>query len=229
MTAIEERAERDYLIVERLGILCGAEPAEPWMTLLAEEEAEREIQRLRAANAPPPEDDEETAPLTLDQIAALRTRPHDGLDSQRKLSKDYEKIGASGEAEFERVTGYKMMISSQVRGDGGKDFTVRIRQSDSIVPRRLDVKTAEKPWFLLVETVKVFADIFVLAHWHPATETATLLGWAWQHEVLAGELKNFGILSYSIHSTRLHPMKELWDILIFPDPTKNPNLKGPQP
>ena len=57
MTAIEERAERDYLIVERLGILCGVAPAEPWMTLLAEEEAEQEIQRLRAVNAPPAEDD----------------------------------------------------------------------------------------------------------------------------------------------------------------------------
>lgn len=57
MTATEEREERNYLIIERLGILCGAAPAEPWMSLLAEEEAEREIQRLRQANQPPPEDD----------------------------------------------------------------------------------------------------------------------------------------------------------------------------
>jgi hypothetical protein len=58
MTAIEERIERDYLIIERLGIMCGAEPAEPWQTELAEREADKEIARLRRANAgePPAEE-----------------------------------------------------------------------------------------------------------------------------------------------------------------------------
>lgn len=58
MTATEEREERNYLIIERLGILCGAAPAEPWMTELAEQEADREIARLRQASADeePPED-----------------------------------------------------------------------------------------------------------------------------------------------------------------------------
>lgn len=141
---------------------------------------------------------------TIQDLARERTGLHRGQSSCRPLSRDYDLVGLAGEKAFEDASGLSMDRSARPAGDGGSDFNVHVGM-------RLDVKTARRPICLLVEKGHVDADIYVLARYDEATQSAELLGWTWAGKVLAAPVRDFGrgIINHYIPREKLRPMSAL--------------------
>lgn len=143
------------------------------------------------------------------RVAATRESGKLGYASRRPLSEGFEAVGVAGEIAFSLFGGMKVDEKPRSRGDKGVDF----RHSLTI-----DVKTARRANNLIVEVGKVKADLYVLCEWDDATETATLLGWAWGWEVSRwpvddGTLFKNGIRNHYRAASALHPMAWLARIL----------------
>lgn len=147
------------------------------------------------------DDDEWEELLKLDKD---RRDLHENHQSSRPLSKNYELLGLMGELAFEKCYGYLMDRSPRRRGDNGIDFTNRKGET-------IDVKTADKPYNLLVEATKIDsgADIYVLAWGNIEKRTVHFLGWVRRGRMRATPIKDiggFGILSHYLAGGRLDPM-----------------------
>lgn len=110
--------------------------------------------------------------------AALRGAAGAAGSQHRPLSKDYDLVGLIGEVEFARQFGLPLKFV-RGRGDGGIDF---------IMPWRItiDVKTSRNADYMLVEAGRVFADVYVHAHYlEEKGRRANLLRWEWGEVVKA--------------------------------------------
>ncbi len=141
----------------------------------------------------------------LRAVAEARHNLHNGKASSRPLTSDYQLVGIAGEQALAEFCGGEVDVTSRPGGDGGIDCHIALWFS-------VDVKTSKKGLGLLVEAGKVRADIYVLAHYHEASETATLLGWEWGKVIKQIPPKDWGghgIISHSIPRNELRPMDEL--------------------
>lgn len=136
--------------------------------------------------------------------AEARHNAHKEHASSRPLSKDYELIGLLGEAKFGEICGFMPDLQRRLAGDSGVDFIVPLRYS-------VDVKTARKPYYLIHEQGKNFADIYVLASYDDGTKKVELLGWESGSALKKAPVKDFGygIMNHYIPVKELRPMQEL--------------------
>jgi len=140
----------------------------------------------------------------IESHASARHDSHTSHASSRPLSEGYESVGMVGEAAFALRFGLKMDLALRSKGDGGTDFILPLGF-------KVDVKTARKPYNLIVEQGKVDADIFILAKYVDDTKEVSFLGWAWKSEILSAPIKDFGhgILNHFIAADRLRPIASL--------------------
>jgi hypothetical protein len=150
---------------------------------------------------------------TLRRIALMRHAQHVDDPTHRPLSPDYEMVAMIGERSFGRFCGRPIDDALRPAGDGGKDQTIRLRMNDGGVREfTVDVKTARKPFHLIVEVGKVRADIFVLCCYR----TEALLGWAWAQTMRAAPVRDFGygVLNHYVPARSLRHMDELAERMI---------------
>ena len=142
---------------------------------------------------------------TIRKLGAERHKLHQGHDTSRPFSEDYEVVGLAGEYAFGSV--FALMPDWEVRpgGDNGIDFNVGAGT--------LDVKTARKPFNLIVEVGTTPADILVLAGWDDETTTVELIGWETRTQILMAPRKDFGygIVNHYIEAASLRKMAVLYD------------------
>lgn len=126
-------------------------------------------------------------------------------------------VGVSGEYCF--GLRYKLKVDEAKRPDGDKgiDFVVKIFYRGKMVTRTIDVKTAQKPYNLLVKSHEInrCADILVLAK-YLSDNNVDFLGWTTRREMKQCPQKVFsslGILNYYKPASDLRPMSELDEIL----------------
>ena len=138
----------------------------------------------------------------LTEIAAQRSGSHIGHESQRILGENHDLVGVSGEAIFAKYFGLKMNDEIKPEGDDGIDFLLGLNFS-------VDVKTARKPYNLLLEVGKPVADIYVLADYNDGDPY--LLGWEWGKNLANAPSKDFGygVINHYIPAEKLRSMNEL--------------------
>lgn len=136
---------------------------------------------------------------TVRIISQQREKLHHDDASSRPLSKDYEYIGLLGEVRFSELYNLSIDLTSKPKGDNGIDFYTPIGT--------IDVKTAQKPYHLLVEKGKVFADIYVLAQFS-MPDIINFIGWHYGEYISQQPTKYFGynILNHYIHQSALYSM-----------------------
>lgn len=136
----------------------------------------------------------------LERIAKRRHDIHFGKESSRPFSTDYWLIALLGEYEFELDYNYPFDRSDKPHGDGRIDFHTPLAT--------IDVKTARKPFFLLMEAGLVHAEILILAGVDEDLSRAHFLGWEWSRSLLSCPVKDFGygVESHYKHSKALKPM-----------------------
>ena len=136
--------------------------------------------------------------------ADQRHETHKDHASSRPLSKDYELVGLMGELALSQLTGLAPDLKVKPKGDGGVDGRIYLGFS-------VDVKTARKPYNLIHEVGKKFADIFILAQYNGESAPATMLGFEWGVALAVAPTKKFGheILNHYIPAHLLRPMEEL--------------------
>lgn len=134
----------------------------------------------------------------LEEEARQRETLHAGQTSRRPLSEGYDLVGLAGEQAFWELTGLPRDDTEHPGGDRGVDF---------LCPFTIDVKTARKPTFLLVEQGKIRASVYVLAR-YVEDQPAEMLGWAFGREVTWWPTKDFG---HGVHS-HYRPAQELREI-----------------
>jgi hypothetical protein len=142
--------------------------------------------------------------------AKKRHESHKNHATSRPLSPDYEFLGLSGELEFAQQTGVMIDLERRLDGDKGVDFVVPVRLS-------VDVKTARKPFHLIHEAGKKFADLYVLAKYDDEKEKADLIGWEFGSALKAAPTKDFGygIINHYIPAGDLRPMHTLINRIKF--------------
>ena len=138
----------------------------------------------------------------LKEIADQRSDSHIGHESQRILGENHDLVGVSGEAIFAKYFGLKINDDIKPEGDDGIDFLLGLNFS-------VDVKTARKPFNLLLEVGKPVADIYVLADYNDGDPY--LLGWEWGKNLETAPSKDFGygVINHYIPSEKLRSMNEL--------------------
>ena len=142
----------------------------------------------------------------IERVAQERGELHTGHPTQRILSENYNEIGLAGEFEFGIFCNQMPDLSKKPGGDNGVDFTVRLKFT-------VDVKTAQKPYNLIHEKGKPFADIYVLADYDEDTKQSKLIGWEWGHVLKNAPTRDFnhGVINHYIPAERLKPMQKLKD------------------
>jgi hypothetical protein len=140
----------------------------------------------------------------LQREADARVKLHANHASSKPVVEDCEFVSLIGEAEFSKVSGQPLDLVRRPGGDGGVDFVVPMRTT-------IDIKTARKPYYLLVEHGHVTADIYVLAEYSDDNQSARLLGWEKGSVVRASPLRAFSpkITSHYIARAELRPMADL--------------------
>lgn len=75
----------------------------------------------------------------------------------------------------------------------------------------MDVKTCRKPYNLIHETGKSWADIYVLAKYDDETGASELLGWEWGSILKRAPTKDFGygVVSHYIPAGQLRSMGDM--------------------
>lgn len=148
----------------------------------------------------------------IEDAAKIRQDMHAGLGHRgRNMGDDLRahKIGLAGEFEFALRFGGEVDMTLRPFGDGGVDFRMN--------GYTIDVKTAEKPWYLLYleEKLPVAADIYVLAGCNLAERESWLIGWEWGETLEKGEMKEFipGYRNRAIHHSKLRSLDSLREIL----------------
>lgn len=140
---------------------------------------------------------------SINDISEAREALHESHASSRPLSEGYERVGLLGEAEFALRYGLKFDREARPAGDKGVDFHVPISMT-------LDVKTARKPFNLIVEQGKVNAEIYVLAGIDDR-DRVTFYGWQYGSVVRKAPVKDFGygVMNHYIARENLREMNEL--------------------
>ena len=140
--------------------------------------------------------------VDLTEIADQRSDSHIGHESQRILGENHDLVGVSGEAIFAKYFGLKMNDDIKPEGDDGVDFLLGLNFT-------VDVKTARKPYNLLLEVGKPVADIYVLADFNDGDPY--LLGWEWGKSLENAPSKDFGygVINHYIPADKLRSMNEL--------------------
>ena len=140
--------------------------------------------------------------VDLTEIADQRTGSHIGHESQRILGDNHDLVGVSGETIFAKYFGLKINDDIKPEGDDGIDFLLGLNFS-------VDVKTARKPYNLLLEVGKPVADIYVLADFNDGDPY--LLGWEWGKNLSQAPSKDFGygVINHYIPVEELRSMNEL--------------------
>ena len=140
---------------------------------------------------------------SIEDISEAREALHATHASSRPLSDGYERVGLIGEAEFALRYGLKFDREVRPSGDRGVDFMVPMLMS-------LDVKTARKPYNLIVEEGKVLADIYVLAGIDD-NDRVTFHGWEHRRVIAKAPVRDFGygVMNHYIAREKLRPMREL--------------------
>jgi len=144
---------------------------------------------------------------TIAQFAKFRDNTHLNHGSRRPLSEGFEEVGLFGEAEFARAYNLPLDLRAITTGDKGVDFDT--------IAGTVDVKTARKAFYLIVEEGKVIADIYVLASFNNESKTAHLIGWEYGGEMKKCPVKDFGygIRNHYKSASKLRKMSELWLLL----------------
>lgn len=141
-----------------------------------------------------------------DRLADERHQLHEDHPTHRPLSDGYERVGLAGEIAFSKATGMACDLERRPGGDSGRDFRIYLSHS-------VDVKTARKPYNLLLEKgTEKLADIYVLARYHDDGEVS-FVGWEWGVKLARQPTKKFhddGPENHYIPATELRPMDELW-------------------
>jgi hypothetical protein len=142
--------------------------------------------------------------MDVAEVAKRRHELHKHHATSRPLSEDYELVGLAGEVEFGRLTCLEPDFSDRPEGDNGCDFTL----PDG---REVDVKTARKAYNLIHEVGKRFVDIYVLARYDDATETASLIGWETGRSLSESPSRDFGhgVINHYIDAIDLKRMADL--------------------
>lgn len=155
-------------------------------------------------------------PDPIRQHAIERERLHANHASSRPLSSDYELLGMRGEQAFCAMFGGEVDLTLRPGGDGGTDHILTIWGYVGSVKRAVrvpvDVKTARKPYNLIVERGKVRPNhIYILAQYIDADDRAVLLGWEWGDVVMAAPCKDFGygVINHYIPRAKISPMERL--------------------
>jgi hypothetical protein len=158
---------------------------------------------------------------SLDAIAASRAACREHLPSSRPLSSGYERVGVAGEIWLRRFIGAPEVghwTRPEGGGDGGTDLVIRCRMPTGN-PRnfRVDVKTARKPFNLIVEEGKVQADLYILLRYSDEAEACFPVGWEWASVMRRMPTKDFGygVVNHYRHHTLLRKMDELQSRLIY--------------
>jgi len=127
-----------------------------------------------------------------------------GCASQRILGDDHNLVGAAGEQAFSEFCGIEPSWTKTATGDKGLDFQCSLAVT-------VDVKTARKPYNLIVEEGKVVSDIYILARYHDDTETGTLLGWRWGIDIRQAPVRDFGygVMNHYMPRATMFPMDAL--------------------
>jgi len=138
-----------------------------------------------------------------------RTAIHEGQSSQRILSENHDAVGMAGEWAFGELSGLWPDTEERPGGDGGKDFALPLRFT-------VDIKTARKPYNLIHEQGKPFADIFILAQYDEETGKANPIGWQWGAALKKAPTKDFGygVINHYIPADKLKPIEELQSRII---------------
>lgn len=144
---------------------------------------------------------------TVIDEANARHEVHDGQDSSRPLSADYELLGLMGEVQGEVDYGLKRDARILAQGDGRIDFYLPDGRSG-------DWKVARKCYNILMESGKPHADILVAGLWHEVGEGCWVewLGWEYRDELLKVEPKDFGygVINHYRAVDNLRPMSEFF-------------------
>ena len=158
----------------------------------------------------------------LKKHGAERFALHGGFDGNRFQKADNNYIGLLGEVTFGNWANLPPDMELRPNGDGGSDFKIALEPHGCLFT--VDVKTARIPKFLLVETQKPIADIYVLAKHSEGIEKTTiaLLGWEFGKEMLKHPAKEFGcrIVSHYLNRFDLRGMEELRAKMIFREDRK---------
>ena len=120
----------------------------------------------------------------IQNLADQRHDLHENHASSRPLSDGYENVGLVGEVAFGMRTGLCPDFDLKPKGDGGFDFTIPLAFT-------VDVKTFRKPYNLIHESGKGFADIYVLAEFSDDQSTATLIGWEWGNRLRSAPTRHW--------------------------------------
>lgn len=125
------------------------------------------------------------------------------IASTRELSEGYEEVGVLGELAFAKIAGLEIDSNSYKGGDNGVDF---------VVPLTIDVKTARKPFNLIVEEGKVKSLVYIL---YGMAEEPYPVGWEWGVNVKNAPTKDFGygVVNHYIPAQQLRPINELLILL----------------
>lgn len=136
-------------------------------------------------------------------FAELRDRLHQKHASRRPLSQNFEYVGLAGEVAFAQAFNVPMDLRSVSTGDKGVDFYT--------VVGTVDVKTARKPFNLIVEEGKVIADIYILARYDDQTKKADLIGWEFGQNIKQCPIRDFGygVRNHYKSASKLRKMSEL--------------------
>ena len=138
------------------------------------------------------------------KLAERREKLHEEHASSRPLSRDYEYIGLKGEELLAAILGTDIDEEDRPAGDNGVDA----RKSGYTY----DIKTARKPYNLLVEQGKCNADIYILARYDDTTDSATPIGWELGliiKDTIPRDVGGYGIISHAIPADELRPMDTL--------------------
>lgn len=138
---------------------------------------------------------------TIKEVAKIRHELHKNQASSRILSPDYQYIGLAGEYAFAKKYDLPIDLTTRVGGDGGCDFRVNFGT--------IDVKTARKALYLLVEVGRVRADIYVLAQFN--NDSVTFMGWELGEEMEKCPAKDFGA-GYDAHYKMAGELKSMEDL-----------------
>ena len=133
-----------------------------------------------------------------------RDRIHKNHASSRPLSEDYELVGIMGELALSQLTGLAPDLATKPAGDGGVDSLIYLRYT-------VDIKTARKPYNLIHEVGKKFADIFILSKYTDPDTPVRLMGWEWGKVLQAAPTREFGhgVMNHYISAKSLRRLGEL--------------------
>lgn len=144
----------------------------------------------------------------LKATAMLRARMHAGNGQNFERAYDRHYVGLKGEQAFAESFREPIVYWDQPSGDNGEDFWVPLFfGEDGFGSFSVDVKTSRRASAIVVPKGKVRADIYVLAHYDDATDTANLIGWQWAKIVRESPVRRF---SEECHfCTAIRPLKDL--------------------